>query len=44
MAHQADKHHHDCDLVVCDHAWLSTEHLPLVSGLNRKLDSCFIGP
>ena len=34
----------DCDLVVGDHAWLSTEHLPLVSGLSRKLSSRFIGP
>ena len=44
MAHQANKHRHDCDLVVGDHAWLSTEHLPLVSGLSRKLTSRFIGP
>ena len=44
MAHQANKHHCDCDLVVGDHAWLSTEHLPLVSGLSRKLSSRFIGP
>ena len=44
MAHQANKHRSDCDLVVGDHAWLSTEHLPLVSGLSRKLASRFIGP
>ena len=44
MAHQANKHRRDCDLVVGDHAWLSTEHLPLVSGLSRKLASRFIGP
>ena len=31
-------------LVIGNHAWLSTEHLPLVSGLSRKLASCFIGP
>ena len=43
MAHQASKHHCDCDLVVGDHAWLSTEHLPLVSGLIRELASRFIG-
>ena len=44
MARQANKHNHDCDLVVGDYAWLSTEHLPLVSRLSRKLASCFIGP
>ena len=43
MAHQINKHHCNCDLVVGDHAWLSTEHLPLVSGLSRKLSSRFIG-
>ena len=43
MAHQANKHHCDCDLVVSDHAWLSTEHLPLVFGLSKKLPSRFIG-
>ena len=43
MAHQANKHHHDCDLVVNNYALLSTEHLHLVSGLSRKLSSRFIG-
>ena len=43
MTHQANKHRCDCDLVVGDHAWLSTEHLLLVSGLSRKLASHFIG-
>ena len=44
MARQPNKHCHDYDLVVGDHTWLSTEHLPLVSGLSQKLVSCFIGP
>ena len=44
MAHQGNKHRYDCDLVVGDHAQLSTEHLPLVSGLSRKLASRLIGP
>ena len=43
MAHQANKHNRDCYLVVGDHAWLFTEHLPLVSRLSRKLASCFVG-
>ena len=43
MTHQANKHRRDCDLVVGDHAWLSTEHFLLVSGLRRKLASYFIG-
>ena len=43
MAHQANKHRRDCDLVIGDYAWLSTEYLPLVSGLSRKLASRFIG-
>ena len=43
MAHQANKHRRDCDLVVGDHAWLSTGHLFLVSRLSRKLSSHFIG-
>ena len=42
MTYQANKHYHNCDLVD-DHAWLSTEHLPLVSGLSRKLSNHFIG-
>ena len=33
----------DCDFFVGDHACLSTEHLPLVSSLIRKLSSRFIG-
>ena len=44
MAHQANKNCCKCDLVIGEHAWLSTEHLPLVSGLIRKLESYFIGP
>ena len=44
MAQQAHKHCHDCDLVVSNHAWLSTEHLPLVFGLSGKLANRFIGP
>ena len=43
MAHQANKHHRDCDLIVCDYAWLSTGHFILVYGLIRKLASHFIG-
>ena len=44
MAHQANKYHCDCNLVVGDHAWLSTEHLSLVSELSKKLSNHFIGP
>ena len=44
MAHQSNKYRRDCDLVVVDHTQLCTEHLPLVSGLSRKLGSYFIGP
>ena len=44
MAHQANKHHRNCGILISDHAWLSTEHLPLVSGLSRKLASRFISP
>ena len=43
MAHQTNKHHRDFNLVVGDHAWLSTEHLFLVSALSKKLASRFIG-
>ena len=44
MAHQANKHYHDYDLVVVDYTGYSTEHLPLVYELSGKLDSHFIGP
>ena len=44
MAHQANKHHHNCDIIVDDHAWLSTEHLPFISELSWKLSSRLIGP
>ena len=37
MAHQANEYHRNCDLVVGDCAWLSTEHLNLGFGLSRKL-------
>ena len=42
VAHQANKRCHNCNLVG-DYAWLPTEHLPLVSGIIRKLSSRFIG-
>ena len=37
MAHQANKHHCNYNLVVVNHAWLSTEHPPLTFGLNIEL-------
>ena len=42
MANQANKHCCYCDIVVGDHAWLSTEYLLLVSWLSKKLAICFI--
>ena len=44
MTHQANKQCRYCDSFIGDHAWLSTEHLLLVSGLSRKLANRFIGP
>ena len=37
IAHQASKYRYDYDLVVYNHVWLSTDHLPLIFGLTRKL-------
>ena len=44
MAYKVNKHHCNSVFVIGGHAWLSTEHLPLVYRLSKKLFSHFIGP